>query len=66
MVVCTSMYQNFLMGIQSVLTIIYHNQVGGNLVHKHEKIKIWRDGRTEPLQSISKSAEQIFQSEFPM
>ena len=39
--VCTLMHRKFLMGIQSVLTI-YKNQVGGNLVHKHEKSKIWR------------------------
>ena len=60
------MHRKFLMGIQSVLTIIYKNQVGGNLVHKYEKIKIWREGKTDLLQSMSKSAEQIFQSEFPM
>ena len=50
------MHRKFLMGIQWVRTIIYKNHVGENLVYKHKKIKIWHDGRTDPLQSISKSA----------
>ena len=59
--VCTLMHRKFLMGIQSVLTIIYKNQVGGNLVHKHKKIKIWREGRTDTAKHI-----QISWADFPI